>query len=131
MNRKNLTVILSLALIVSFFLPYTGIGIYNHSGYDHVFNERVTDSSLRKYLWLIVPFSGLMLFIGAVNNERYPISRGLLTWLSLFILIYFLYRMVYVEATFKLSVIPQKMRYGYWISLIATLLLIFYKSRKS
>jgi hypothetical protein len=127
MDRKTLTIVLSVILIVGFFLPYIGKAPFAFSAYDMVFNDRSGD--WEKYLWLLVPIPALFLLIGALNNDRYFISRGLLVWLPLLTLIYIPVRMMSISDSNDFKTLVKIMGYGYWISLAAALFLAFARPR--
>ena len=76
MDRKMLTIILAVLLIAGFFLPYFSYaGRGGSSGLDFI---TAKGGNWQKYLFLLFPLSGLLLLIGALNNENYMLSRGLL-----------------------------------------------------
>lgn len=85
MNRKILTIILAVLLIASFFLPLGATG--STSAFDVVqlpsFGNSI-EAILMKYLWLVMPLSGIMLLIGALNKETYFLGRGLWAMLPSF-----------------------------------------------
>src|SRR5687768_16267038 len=83
MDRKTFTIVMGVALIAGFFLPMLSSG---GSALDMV-KSNVGD--WQKYLWLIIPICGILLILGELNT-RYSSSRGLLTWLPLITLLYFL-----------------------------------------
>jgi len=87
MNTKSLSMILGAILVGAFFLAwfsYMGMGA---SGLDMV---TAKGGDWQRYLILLIPLSGLLLFLGAMNNGNYILGRGLLTWLPLLTLIYIL-----------------------------------------
>jgi hypothetical protein len=97
MNRKILTLILAVALIASFFLPLSS-GSTAYSAFDIVKASSPggggIEIMLMKYIWIIFPLSGLMLLVGAVNNENYFLGRGVWAWLPLLAVIYIIVRPV-------------------------------------
>jgi len=126
MDKKMLTIILAVILIGCFFLAYwsfMGAGI---SGYDSVFSG---GGNWEKYIILLVPVSGVLLLIGALNNGNYIGGRTLWTWLPLLTILYYLIRMVIeglpIGDLFKIVGI------GLWISLAASLVLAFYNPKKA
>src|SRR5689334_24906772 len=66
MNHRRLTIILALALIVSFFLPYIGL----LSAYDVV--SKTARNSWQKYEWLLVFVFGILIFISAARGRANP-----------------------------------------------------------
>jgi hypothetical protein len=125
MDRKIFTIVLSLAMIGGFFLPYSSMGT---SGYDFVFRPEYNDGSPEKYTWLISPAAGVLLLAGTLNKEQYIGGRGLLIVLSLLSLLFIAVR-IKVAVVLSLEDLVKRMGYGYWIALVATVLLLFYNPR--
>ena len=124
MDKRVVSIVVGLALLVSFFLPYRGGG-YNASGLDIVKNAGDSKDALMSYIWLVFPISGLMLLIGALNNGNYPGGRSLWLWLPLLALIFILivYPMIKGMAigdVFK--DFGKGFGTGLWIAIIASIL---------
>ena len=126
MDKKMLTIILAVVLIGCFFLAYWSFLGHGISGYDSVFSG---GGKWEKYIILLVPVSGVLLLVGALNNGNYIGGRTLWTWLPLLTILYYLIRMVVEGAAigdlFKIIGI------GLWISLAASLVLAFYNPKKA
>ena len=135
MDRKTLTVIFSVILLVGFFLPFFKFD--SSSGFDIVFKSAGGggNNEWEKYLWLLIPVPSLLLLIGALNNEQYVFGRGFLGILPLLFLIYVAVRRylnakqpggsVVIEDFIKIFAM------GYWICLGASLFLaLVYPRRK-
>lgn len=129
MDKKMLSIILGVVLIGCFFLPYASLMGVNISGYDSVFSGA---GDWKKYILLLIPISGLMLLIGAVNNGNYILGRGLWAWLPLLTVLY----MIIVEPLMngaKIGDIFKMIGKGYgiglWITIAASLVLAFYNPR--
>lgn len=129
MNRKTLTILLSVVLIVAFFLPYIGRSPFTISGYEAVFKTGGGKDAWEKYLWLLIPIPAILLLIGSLNNENYFLSRGLLVWLPLLTLIFIVVRLIMITDGADISMLLKGMGYGYWISLAAALFLAFARPR--
>lgn len=87
MDRKTFTLILAVVLIGAFFLAY-----YNYflsvSGYDIVFSTGGDD--WQRFILLLTPICGVLLLVGALNNGNYILGRGLLSWLPLLAVLYWI-----------------------------------------
>lgn len=124
MDKKMLTIILAVVLIGCFFLAYfsfMGMGV---SGYDTVFSG---GGNWEKYIILLIPVSGVMLLIGALNNGNYIGGRAIWTWLPLLTILYYLVRMV-IEGV-GIGDLFKVIGIGLWISLAASLVLAFYNPK--
>jgi hypothetical protein len=125
MDRKVLSILLGLAFLVSFFLPYLDLGSATASGLDIVKNAGESRDPVMTYIWLIFPLAGLMLLIGALNNGNYPGGRGLWLWLPFLALIFILFiypvmnGMAFGE-TFK--TFGRGFGIGLWIALAASVI---------
>jgi hypothetical protein len=124
MDKKMLTIILAVVLIGCFSLAYWSIMGHGISGYDSVFSGGGT---WEKYIILLVPISGVLLLVGALNNGNYIGGRGLWTWLPLLTILYYLIRMV-IEGL-AIGDLFKVVGIGLWISLAASLVLAFYNPR--
>lgn len=114
MSKKELTIFLYCILLACFFIPYAEWDYFEMSGLNFVLSSHTPDT---KYILLLIPFSALFFLLKAVNGKltRYiPFCTAII----LFIICY--------TATSDKS-IWQIMDYGYWITLIASLLLVFVK----
>lgn len=134
MNRKILTIILALLLIGSFFLPIGAGG--STSAFDLVQGPSLGNSIeaiLMKYLWLAMPLCGLILLIGALNNETYFLGRGIwafLPLLSLLMLIIGIPMMQGAAIGDVLKIFTELYGVGVWVALAASLVLAVYWPRR-
>lgn len=131
MDKKVLSIILGLALLVSFFLPYIGGGM-DISGLDIVKNAGESREPVMSYIWLVFPISGLMLLLGALNKGNYPGGRSLWLWLPLLALIYILIiypitKDVSIGDVFK--TFGKGYGIGLWIALAASVIGVVYNPR--
>src|ERR1700741_5427052 len=135
MDRKIYTIIFALILIGSFFLPYlkgynggaSGFDIVTASGYSSSSDWQVL---LYKYIWILIPLSGLMLLIGALNRENYFLGRGLWTWLPLLTVIFVVVKL-YLDSknggrTVSVGELIKIFGIGFWVAFGASLILAFY-----
>lgn len=123
MDRKTLTIVLSVALIASFFLAYFG----SASGLDIV---KTPSYGWEKYLLLLIPIAGLLLLLGALNKGN---NWGLLSWLPLLAILFWIIAMplingVAIGDVFKM--IGKGYGVGMWIAIVSSLILAFYNPRK-
>lgn len=134
MNRKILTIILAVLLIASFFLPMGAGG--STSAFDLVqapsFGNSI-EAILMKYLWLVMPLSGIMLLIGALNRETYFLGRGIWAMLPILALLMLLIGIPMMQGAaigdvFKL--ITKMYGIGVWVALAASLVLAVYWPRR-
>lgn len=134
MNRKILTIILAVLLIASFFLPMGAGG--STSAFDLVqapsFGNSI-EAILMKYLWLVMPLSGIMLLIGALNRETYFLGRGIWAILPILALLMLLIGIPMMQGAaigdvFKL--ITKMYGIGVWVALAASLVLAVYWPRR-
>ncbi len=125
MDRKTLTIVLAVALLAGFFLPWV-IGI---SGYDMV---SAKGGDWKKYIIVLIPLSGLLLLVGVLNKGNYMLSRGLLTWLPLLAVIFFIILWPMIDGAaigdiFK--TIGKGYGAGLWVTIVASIVLAFYNPR--
>ncbi len=126
MDRKTLTIVLAVALLGSFFLPYYSFGGRGGiSGFDLVSSN---GGDWQKYIILLIPISGILLLLGELNNN-YVLGRGLLSWLPLLTLLYIilidpLVKGAAIGDIFK--TIGKGFGIGLWITIVASLVLAFY-----
>lgn len=127
MDRKTFTIILAVVLIGCFFLPYYSGFIGKISGVDMVKGQ----GDWQKYIWLLIPLSGALLLIGAINGN-YVLGRGLLSWLPLLTLLYFLIIYPLIKKV-PIGDIFKELGKGYgtglWITIVASVILAFYNPR--
>lgn len=128
MNRRLLTLILAVLLIASFFLP---LGTHaSTSAFDIVKAPGGAGSEIEgmlfKYGWILIPLSGIMLLIGALNNETYFLGRGLWAFLPLIALLYLIIRPItLLGGRFDIMDMIKGFGVGLWVALVASLVLAF------
>ena len=130
MDRKMVTLILGLALVGCFFLPYFLGFTGKITGYDLVFSKGA--EGWERYIWLLIPVSGLLLFLGALGNENYFLGRGFLAWLPLLAIIFELICVPMIHGasigdTFK--ELGKDYQIGLWITIGVSIVLAFYNPR--
>lgn len=125
MSKKTLTITLALVLFGCFFLPYLGSGFSAISGYDAVF--KFSNGSWEKYLWLLIPVAAVMLLLGAAGGN-YFLGRSTLVWIPLLTILFIILR-AKMETNITIAQLLESIGYGLWISLAASLLLVFYNPK--
>jgi hypothetical protein len=123
MDKKIFTIILAVVLIGCFFLDYAG-GV---SGYDLVF--KIPGNDWQKYIPLLIPVSGALLLIGALNNGNYIIARAIWAWIPLLTILYWfigspLINGVAIGDIFK--GLGKGYGIGLWVTIAASLVLAVY-----
>lgn len=127
MDKKMLTIILSVVLIGCFFLAYLSFMGAGISGYDMVFSGGSGGKGdWEKYILLLIPVSGVLLLIGALTGN-YIGGRTIWTWLPLLTIVYYLVRMVIEGA--PVGDLFKVIGIGLWVSLAASLVLAFYNPK--
>ena len=135
MDKKILTIVLAVVLIGCFFLAYFSFMGSGISGYDLVFSGGGGGSdNWEKYILLLIPLSGVLLLIGALNNGNYIGGRGIWCWLPLLAILYFIIvgPVIHGRAigdVFKS--IGKGYGIGLWITIGASLVLAFYNPKKA
>lgn len=133
-----LTIILAIALLGCFFLPFLKFGSAGGaSGFEIVTAEGGRagdiDAILMKYIWVLIPLSAIMLLIGALNNGNYFLGRGIWTLLPLLTLVYFIVRLFLEarkgEGSFEISELGEVFGVGFWATLGVSLILAIYHPR--
>ena len=86
-----------------------------------------------KYLWILIPLSGVILLIGALNNDNYFLGRGLWAFLPLLAILFLIIGLPLMNGAaigdiFK--TIGKGYGIGMWIMIAASLVLaIFWPKR--
>ena len=129
MNNKNtFRIILSLAILIAFFLPWFNYG--GGSGLNMVITrtyQETTATTVVRYSFLLIPLFALFVLIRSINNKP---SGFLLRFLPL--LITAIFTALFIIGVKREGVTNEEMRgfldilgYGFYINAIASLLLIF------
>lgn len=129
MNRRYLTIVMAVALLAAFFLPLLNIEGFKPSAFDIVKAPGKSNDVLMKYIWVLIPLSGIILLVGAMNNEQYFLGRGIWAWLPFATIVFVLIRL-YVKsqemgAKVSVSEFAKGFAVGFWIMFAASLILAF------
>ena len=126
MSKKNLTILLSVILIVAFFLPFISAGT-SFSAFDIVFGKvgGLTQNGRFLFVSLLVPIGAILLLLGAFTNDSFTKS-GIVLWMP-FIGVLYLVVMLYINGSSDLTVseLIGWLGYGFWILLVSSFLLLF------
>jgi hypothetical protein len=134
MDRKIITIVLALALISCFFLPYLKYGAISANGF-HLLTDKTTSGAdkgllLIKYIWVLIPVAAVMLLAGALNKGNYFLGRGiwaLLPLLTVLLLVAQLFRDAKkIKSGISISDLSENFGIGFWITLGIALVLAFY-----
>jgi hypothetical protein len=131
MNKRTLTIVLALILLACFFLPYFTVDTEKFSAFDIVFGkgDMAGADGAERFLWLLIPFGAILLLFG---GDR--VLGGLTYWMPLIGLLYIILR-IFIQATSHSSageaarLIFDIAGYGFWISLVAAVVLPINKNR--
>jgi len=130
MNKKILTIILSLALIAGFFLPLTNGS--SASAFDFIKAPKPGLSGIgpivMAYMWIVFPVCGLILLIGALNNNTWVPARALWAIIPILAVIYMLVRPI-MDGADAMTMI-KGFGIGYWITVGASVLLAVWHPKK-
>ena len=132
MNKKTFTLILSFAIFAGFFLPLFEWHSFEMSGPNYILSTHI---SSYKYFLLLIPFSSLFLFLGALNDENYFFNKEILEWIPLLSLV-FIFIMRYMNASSENN-LSDNGKYlsgidmGFWLLLLSSFLLLLAKDKKN
>lgn len=140
MDKKTISIILAILLIVAFFLPYISIpeAEIKLSGYKIIFGKGGLFGSkgVLVYLILLVPIGAVVALLTIFDDGSS--NSGLANWLSLIGIIYvtiLMYSEMSKGATLAggsltISKFISVLGVGYWITLVASVLLPINNSRR-
>ena len=120
-------------------MPFLKNGSVSASGLEIVMGPKNMGKKdmgllLVKYIWILLPFSGIMLLIGALNNDRYLIGRWAWAFLPLAVLAFVILK-IYRDAKrigspTSFDDLAAQLGFGFWVALAAAVLLFFYWPKK-
>ncbi len=139
MDKKTLNIILSLALIAAFFLPYISIGeIFSASGFNVVFGKDgmkgfVSGGKLL-FVCLLIPVGAIIILFDSLGSGGSS-AVDYAYWMPLIGIIVLSFMMFTgmkagAGSGLTLSGFLKVMGYGYWITVAASIVILVNKSRK-
>lgn len=133
MDKKTLSIILGVAIIGAFFLPYFSFaGIFKLSAFDLVSGKEMMEGSrnsggsAERFVLLVGPLAGVLLLIGALNNGNYILGRPVLGILGLIGSLYLVVRILIEGEGNGIEYIFKLMGLGFWLGLIASIVVLVY-----
>lgn len=134
MDRKTITIVLALALISCFFLPYLKYGSISANGFNLLTTKTLGSAAkgllLLKYVWILIPVAAIMLIVGALNNGNYFLGRGIWALLPLFTVLLVMVQIFrdakQIKSSVAFSDLSENFGIGYWITAGISLVLAFY-----
>jgi len=127
MNRKNITLVLSFAVFSSFFMPLFEWHSFEMSGLNYILS---THFPPYKYFLLLIPFSALVLFFGALYDGRYLFSRKLMSVLPFLVLVFVLVMRYFTREPGSDESFFSEIEFGFWLILGFSVLLISIKAKR-
>lgn len=138
MDKKTLNIVLSLALLAAFFLPYISIGgIFSASGFNVVFGKGgmtgIVSGGKFLFVCLLIPLGAIIILFDSLGSGNSS-SADYAYWMPLIgivVLSVMMFTGMRVTAGRALTVgeFLKVMGYGYWITLVASIVLLVNKSR--
>src|SRR6476620_926267 len=127
MKRKKITLVLSCAAFSSFFMPLFEWHSFEMSGLNYILSTHIPSY---KYFLLLIPFSSVVLFFGALNDENYLFSRNLMSVLPFLVSIFVLVMKYLTREPGSGDNLFSEIDLGYWMVLVFSALLTFTKGKE-
>lgn len=127
MSKKSITIILCIALIAAFFLPYLSNGSLSYSGLKVMFGDKevegISKGGKALFLSLLIPIGALLVLLQVFFDNS---SMGIIRWMPLIGVVYLLV-MLYIQANGEASIgeFIGYFSYGLWITIVAAIILPF------
>jgi hypothetical protein len=134
-NRMAVS-LFAILLLIGFCLPWIG-SFAKLNGWDIIFGDRIIRVSTNyKYILILVPTSGLIIFLMSLSNKNYNWISEMILWIPIVIIIT-LVTLVLLLTTkgtgFSNSIMKFLLKIsgiGFWLCLIAALALPLQKTKK-
>jgi hypothetical protein len=125
MDKKTLTIILAVALLIAFFLQWGSGFAGKFSGFDLV---TAKGADWKQYILILIPLSALLLLLGAFNGN-YALGRGLLCVLPILTILFMFIILPIIDGV-SLKYVFKSLGKGYgvglWLTIVSSLVLAFY-----
>src|SRR6476469_1685122 len=127
MKRKNITLVLSFAIFCSFFMPLFEWHSFEMSGLNYILSTHIPPY---KYFLLLIPFSSVVLFFGALDDENYLFNRNLMSALPFLVSVFVLVMKYFTREPGSSDNVFSEIDFGFWMVLGFSLLLIGVKGKE-
>ena len=127
MKRKNITLVLSFAIFCSFFMPLFEWHSFEMSGLNYILSTHIPPY---KYFLLLIPFSALVLFFGALYDENYLFNRNLMSAFPFLVSVFVLVMKYFTREPGSSDNFFSEIDFGFWMVLGFSLLLIAVKGKE-
>jgi hypothetical protein len=128
MSRKNITLVLSSAICSSFFFPLFDWHSFEMSGLNYILSTHIPPY---KYFLMLIPFSTVILFFGALNKENYLFNRSLMSALPFLVSIFVLVMRYLAREPYPDNSFFAEIDLGFWLILGFSALLISTKEKRN
>ncbi|HEV8505947.1 MAG TPA: hypothetical protein VGQ53_11120 [Chitinophagaceae bacterium] len=127
MNRKTITLVLSFAVLISFFTPLFEWHSFEMSGLNYILSTHIPSY---KYFLILIPFSTVILFFEALDGENYMFRRSLMSALPFLVSIFILVIRYITREPNPGDNFFSGIAFGFWMVLGFSLLLMLARARK-
>jgi hypothetical protein len=127
MNRKTTTLVLSFAVLISFFTPLFEWHSFEMSGLNYILSTHIPSY---KYFLILIPFSTVILFFEALDGENYMFRRSLMSALPFLVSIFILVIRYITREPNPGDNFFSGIAFGFWMVLGFSLLLMLARARK-
>jgi hypothetical protein len=125
---KTITLLLSFAVFGSFFMPLFEWHSFEMNGMNYILSINIPSY---KYFLLLIPSSAVVLFFGALNDEKYLFSRRLVSALPFIISMFVLVMRYIAREPHPDDNFLSEIGLGFWMVLGFSFLLIIVKGNKA
>jgi hypothetical protein len=127
MNRKKITLVLSFGVFSSFFMPLFEWHSFEMSGLNYILSTHIPSY---KYFLLLIPFSSVVLFFGALDDENYLFNRNLMSALPFLVSIFVLVMRYLTRERGSSDNVFSEVDFGFLMVLGFSVLLMFTKDKE-